>query len=157
MRRDEGIVRGPALSGSLNEASKPVGCCVFRWCLGHHVPLRERSDDETANAYGSTGQSISTRIRNRRPVDQFNRRSLDGIAAQIVARVRSTLFWLDGSSGMAEKNFGTAVRRAQRASASFTIGVPGRLIRGFDTFRWRVDESLPGYHAGRRLERLGQY
>src|SRR5580698_1094525 len=107
--------RDGLVSGSLNEANKPVGCCVFRWCLGRHVPLRERSDDETAHANGTPGQSISTRIRNRRPVDQFNCRSLDGIAAQIVARVRSTLLWLGGSSRMDEKNFSTAVRRPQRA------------------------------------------
>jgi len=160
MRRGEGIVRrtGHALvSGNPNEANEPVGCCVFRCSSGRFVPPGERSDDETTRAYGTTGQSISTRIRNRRPMDQFNCRSLDGIATQIMARVRSTLLWLGGSSSMAAKNCSTAVRRPQRTSSSFTIGVPSRLIRGFHAFCWRVDESFSGTHAGRRLERLGQY
>jgi len=126
---------GPLVSGNLNEAIRPVGCCICSWRLGCFVPQRECPDaDETAPTHVPTDRHDPTRIRNRRPVDQFDCRSLDGISAQIMALVRSTLLWLGFSSCMAAEVRRAAVRRSQRTSSSFSISLPSRSIRGPHAF-----------------------
>lgn len=144
--------------GKLHETIERVDCCVFRWCFGCYVPQRKCSDaDETAYTHDPTDQHSPARIRYRRAVDQYNCRSLDGIAAQIMALVRSTLLWLGVSSCMAAESGRTAVRRSQRRSSAFASSLPGRFFHGPHALCCRSDEPFSGSHAGCRLERLGQY
>ena len=61
---------------------------VFRSCLGVGgcVQRRKRPNGhETASATGAKNRHGSTTNSDRRSVDQFDRRPLDGIAAQIMA------------------------------------------------------------------------
>lgn len=130
-------------AGNLHEANEPVDCCVFRWRFGCYVPQRKCSDaDEAAYAHDPTDQHNPAGICNRRAVDQCTCRSLDGIAAQIMALVGSTLLCLGVSSCMAAESGGTAIGRSQRRSSSFASSLPGRFIYGPHAFCCRIDEPF---------------
>jgi hypothetical protein len=110
---------------------------VFRSCLGVGgcVQRRKRPDGhETANATTVANRHESTINSDRGSVDQFDRRSLDGIATQIMALAGSTLLWLGVPPCVGPGIRGTTVRRTRGASATCAIGLSSRRIRGSRAF-----------------------
>src|ERR1700722_9441397 len=68
---------------------------VFHSCIGGCVQRRKRPNGhETGSATGAKNRQESASNCDRRSVDQFDRRPLDGIATQLMALAGSTLLGL---------------------------------------------------------------
>lgn len=108
---------------------------VFHSCIGVCVQRRKRPNGhETANATGAKNRYESTTNGDRRSVDEFDRRPLDGIATQVVALAGSTLLWLGVPPCVGPGIRGTTVRRTRGARATCAIGLSSRCIRGSPAF-----------------------
>jgi len=129
---------------------------VFRSCLGGCGRRRKCPDGhETADATTVANRYEFTTGSDRRSVDQFDRRPLDGIAAQIMALTESALLWLGVPSCVGPDIRGTTVGRARGARATCAIGLPSQCFRGSRAFSRRIDGLFSRGHAGYQLECLG--
>ena len=109
---------------------------VFYSCLDGCVQRCKRPNGhETVTANDTANRHESTTGRDRGSVDQFDRRPLDGSAAQIMALAGSALPWLGVPHCVGPDVRGTTVRRIRGARAACAIGLFCRCIRGSRAFR----------------------
>ena len=129
---------------------------VFHSCIGGCVQRRKRPNGhETANAPGVKNRYESTTNGDRRSVDEFDRRSLDGIATQVMALAGSTLLWLGVPPCVGPGIRGSTVRRTRGARATCAIGLSSQCIRGSRAFSRGIDGLFSGGHAKYQLGCLG--